>query len=311
MGIVVAGAAGRVGSAAARRLLESGADVTAIVRDQGKTASLAAAGARVVQGSLEDEEFVTKATRGADALFWMTPLKRDSDDVWGCQRRQGRIGAAAIRANRIAHVVNLSSAGAQSAARTGLLAGLHDVEEELNAAAENITHLRPGMFYETHLPELAAAQATGRFFAPISPHTAMPHVGAQDVGEVAADELLHRERHGRRVRGVHGPADLSYEVIAYVFSVLLGKKIEFARIPREAAIDALMKAGYSHNAAAAVVETYAAREDGRLVVAELRMADTTTLTTFAEFLRTHMEGSGAVIAPPPAGPTQRPKRRAA
>jgi hypothetical protein len=53
-------------------------------------------------------------------------------------------------------VVNLSSIGAYLDSGAGPISGLHDVELLLSEACDNITHFRPGFFFENLLMQFDA-----------------------------------------------------------------------------------------------------------------------------------------------------------
>lgn len=69
MRIVLTGATGFIGSHVARRLLDRGDEVVAIVRDPDRATDLAARGAELVAGDLTDKGSMRPAFDGADALF--------------------------------------------------------------------------------------------------------------------------------------------------------------------------------------------------------------------------------------------------
>ena len=69
MRIVLTGATGFIGGHVARRLLDRGDDVVAIVRDPDRAADLAALGAELVRGDVTDKDSMRPAFDGADALF--------------------------------------------------------------------------------------------------------------------------------------------------------------------------------------------------------------------------------------------------
>ena len=73
--VLVVGATGKQGGAAARHLLASGWQVRALVRDtQGAPASrLAAAGARLVRGDMDDTASLAAAMRGVYGVFSVQP----------------------------------------------------------------------------------------------------------------------------------------------------------------------------------------------------------------------------------------------
>lgn len=69
MNVFVTGATGWVGSAVVADLLEAGHQVTGLARSAEKAAILAASGATVVQGTLDDHELLRRAASDADAVI--------------------------------------------------------------------------------------------------------------------------------------------------------------------------------------------------------------------------------------------------
>jgi uncharacterized protein YbjT (DUF2867 family) len=185
MNIAVATPAGHVGGAVADYLLDFGGfnNITLLCRRPEKLQSLVDRGAKVAVGSQEDADYLTRATRKMDALYWATPPGYGSDDVRAFQNRLGQAAATAIRANKIPRVVNLSSVGANMATGAGPVSGLHDVEEMLNEAAENITHLRPGFFFENLLWQMDTIRKWGRISLPLSGSARYPMIATRDIGQ--------------------------------------------------------------------------------------------------------------------------------
>ena len=242
-------------------------------------------GAEMAIGSQDDADYLVKATRGVDALFWATPPGYGSDDVRAFQNRLGRAAAMAIRTNRIPRVVNLSSIGAHLDAGVGPINGLHDVEGLLNEAATHITHLRPGFFFENLLWQLDSIRKWGCISLPLSGDRRYPMLATRDIGRVAAARLASRGWIGHFVGELHGPADLSFDEVAGILTDVLGRKIEFVKSDREETRRAMLENAMSENAVDLLLEMYEAVEAGRLRSIEPRSARTTTPTTLAEFAR--------------------------
>lgn len=74
--ILVTGATGNQGGATARRLLAGGRPVRALVRDSAApaAAALAAAGAELVRGDLDNLASLAQALDGAAAVFGVPPV---------------------------------------------------------------------------------------------------------------------------------------------------------------------------------------------------------------------------------------------
>jgi uncharacterized protein YbjT (DUF2867 family) len=85
-------------------------------------------------GDQRDADYVAEATRDIEAIFWVHPNDWSLPDPNADAERTGTGLAAAIRQNRIARVVFLSSVGAEIRHGAGFLDGLARIEERLDAA---------------------------------------------------------------------------------------------------------------------------------------------------------------------------------
>ena len=285
MRIAVTAPTGNVGRPLVARLLEAGADLVLLARHPGKLAHAATRGAAVRTGSLQDAAFVAEATRGADVLFWLTPPHYAAPDLRAYYGGLGRHAAAAIEANRIPRVVHLSSLGAQLERGTGPILGLHDVEKILDAACPNVTHLRPGSFFQNYLWQVPSMKGMGAIFMPVAGSTRGPMVDTRDIAAVAAERLLDSGWTGRSTRGLHGPADLTYDEAAAIISSATGRRVAHVQVTPEQAREELVGMGMSPGTVDAMLELDRAMNDGTLVSEEPRSPETTTPTTLADFAR--------------------------
>lgn len=283
MRIVVSTPTGNVGRAAVDRLLQSDAEVVVIHREPERLGHLEARGAYVRQGSLDNEEALTRATGGADGLLWVTPTVTNAINLRASQNQFGVAAADAIRANGIPRVVNISSVGAQHDAGTGPIAGLHDVEEMLDATGASVLHLRAAYFFENYIPQAQVIRAMGAIMLPIAGDQALPMIAARDIGVVAAEALLDNTWAGTSVRGLHGPADLTFNEAAEAIGAAAGRNIGHSEVDELQARMGLSMLGCSHDVIEATLEMYHAIETGHLVAAEPRMPETTTPTTIVEW----------------------------
>jgi uncharacterized protein YbjT (DUF2867 family) len=166
----------------------------------------------------------------------------------------------------------------------GPINGLHDVEKRLDDAADNVTHLRPGFFFENLLWQVDSIRDQGRFSWPISGSLRCPMIATRDIGAAAAQRLVDQKWIGHCVRELHGPADLSYDEVAGILSKALGRKIVYVQGDRMELRQFLLDSAVSENAADLMLELYDAVETGRLRPIQPRSADTTTPTTLLEFV---------------------------
>jgi nucleoside-diphosphate-sugar epimerase len=87
MRVFMTGATGWIGSAAADELLASGHEVVGLARSEGSAAKLAAKGAGVLRGSLEDLDSLRRGATGADAVVYLAN-KHDWADPAGNNRTE-------------------------------------------------------------------------------------------------------------------------------------------------------------------------------------------------------------------------------
>ena len=283
MRIVVSTPTGNIGSVVADRLLDAGADVVAVHRDPEKVEDLAARGAQIHEGSLDDAVALGSALLGADALLWVTPNDVKAESVRASQNAFGEVVSAAVRAAGTPRVVNISSIGAQHDEGTGPVAGLHDVEEMLDASGAAVLHLRPAYFFENYVVQVDAIKAMGSIMLPVSGSKSLPMIATRDIGAVAADKLLDDGWSESSILGLHGPNDLTFDEAADTISAAIGRRVPHTTIDEMQARMGLSMLGLSQNVIDTMVEMYQAIESGHMSSAELRTEETTTPTTLAEW----------------------------
>lgn len=259
----VAGATGRVGSAATAALLDAGADARVLARDPGRAAGWARRGAEVVRADLADRPGLTATFTGADGAFVLLPFDLTAPDLDAYARTLTAAVAGAVRDSGVPHVVVLSSGGADLPSGTGPIAGLHHLEEALRATGAVVTAVRPGHFQEKVADVVDLARTTGTY--PVLAASAdVPHplVATRDVGTAVAAALLAPPARDE-VLDVLGPAATEREVAA-VLGAALGRDLDVVVVPEDAWAATLVEAGLPPHAAASVAELYRADDHGLL-----------------------------------------------
>lgn len=274
---------GTIGRKVSEALLDAGASLTLISRSADKVAALAARGAKVVEGSIDDAAALRSAFAGADTLFWVTPpAGRPDYNEWtvGAARQAAELAREA----GIRSVVVLSSVGAHTGRGTGPVGVMLEVEDAFRGALPDVTVLRPGFFMENFFRDLATIRGMGKIFSPIPADKKVPMVATADIAAAAAAALLD-PTHGHRVLGLHGPEDLTYSEAAAILSDAWGRPVEYVQVRVEDARQGMLGAGLPAHAADIFCEMYQAIVDGRMDPAEPRTAATTTKTPLASFFR--------------------------
>ena len=190
MKYVITGGAGNISKPLVLQLLKAGHAVTVTGRSAENLKELTDAGATAAVGTVEDLAFLTKIFKGADAVYTMVPPN------WAAVQWKQWIGnagenyAAAIRANGITHVVNLSSIGADLPDGCGPVSGLYKVEQALNASGAAVKHLRPSYFFSNFLGNAAMVKhmnIIGSNFG--GDGFKLPMSSTDDIAAVAFEEL--------------------------------------------------------------------------------------------------------------------------
>lgn len=271
---------GNIGRAVAQQLLAAQHDVRILSRTPEKAADLVAAGAELVTGSMDDADAVRALVDGVDAVFWVSPPTfRDDFFDWVAATSEQ---AARIVSDAGAKVVLLSSVGAQVPAGTGPIASLHLMENAFRASVADVTVLRPAYFAENFFGSLSTIVGEGVLYHAAPEALRMPIVATRDIAAVAVAELLAGPS-GHRVRGVHGPEDLTFAEAAAQIGAGIGRQVTAVAIPPSALEQALLGAGLPPLGASLYAEMFDAMHTGVLAYAEERTAETTTPTTIRAF----------------------------
>src|SRR5579872_126962 len=132
MKITLTGSLGNISKPLAEILIKNGHEVTIISSDPKKQVSIEAMGAKAAIGSVSDIAFLGNAFKDADAIYTMVPPNWGVSNYRQYIAETGKKYREAIRASGVQRVINLSSIGAHLSGGTGPIAGLYDVEHELN-----------------------------------------------------------------------------------------------------------------------------------------------------------------------------------
>jgi uncharacterized protein YbjT (DUF2867 family) len=217
---VILGASGNTGSIVADFLLSKGKKVRVVGRDSGRLQRFVLLGAEAVTATLSDAPALTKALSGARAAYLMLPPAKSREE----QERDSDAIAQAMQESGLRYAVHLSSYGAQVAEGVGPVSGLHSSEQKLNAIdGSNVLHLRAAYFMENSLAAIGMIHGMGIFGNALLPDLKIPMVATRDVGDYAAQRLLHLDFSGKQTRELLGERDLSMAEATAVIARGIGK----------------------------------------------------------------------------------------
>jgi uncharacterized protein YbjT (DUF2867 family) len=279
---VVTGATGNTGSIVADALLAAGNKVRVVGRDAVRLQRFVREGAEAFTGNMSDAAALTKAFSGARAAYLMLPPVKSRED----QERQSDAIAKAVKESGLRFAVHLSSYGAHVPEGTGPVAGLHCSEQKLNSISGlNLLHLRAAYFMENNLAASSMIQGMGIFGHALLPDLKLPMIATRDVGDYAAQRLLHLDFSGKQTRELLGERDLSMTEATAVIARRIGKPdLRYEQLPYDHVQQALTKMGIPPKTAALYIEMYKAINEGVLAAQGPRSPENTTPTSFEQFV---------------------------
>jgi uncharacterized protein YbjT (DUF2867 family) len=221
MTILVIGATGRVGRHVAEQLVARDASVRVLTRDPTKAAF--PAGVDVAKGDLLDIDSLRAAFVGVRTLFLLNA-------VTGDEFTQAIVTLNVAREAGVDRVVYLSVFDADRAVNVPHFAVKSGAERMLEAMNFGATILRPTYFIDNEAMVKDVILQHGVYPMPIG-GKGVAMVDARDIAEVAAIELIRRDRAPGRLPietiNVVGPETLTGEDVAAIWSDILGRPVAY------------------------------------------------------------------------------------
>lgn len=231
--ILVTGATGQQGGATARELLAAGHKVRAMTRkpDSDAAKAIAALGAEVVQGNLDDVDSLKAAMDGAWGVFAV-------QNTWEAGVEQEEVqGIRQVEVAKAVGVPHYVYTSVQSAERnTGI--PHFDNKGRVEAAVEaagfpSYVILQPVFFMDNLLtPWFKPAIDEGNLAVGISPDTPLQMVAVTDIGKYGKLAFeQHAELNGRRI-GIAGD-ELTMPATAEIIAEYAGHPVAHFQVPIE------------------------------------------------------------------------------
>ena len=221
MTILVTGATGRVGRHVVDQLVARNADVRVLVRNPAKANF--APSVEAVRGEMLDIDALRSAFDGVRTLFLLNAVAGD-------EFTQAILALNIAREAGVERVVYLSVFDAERAVNVPHFAVKFGAERMLEAMGFSATILRPAYFIDNEVMIQDVIFNYGAYPMPIgSKGVAM--VDARDIAEVAAIELVRRDRASEKLPNetinLVGPDTLTGTDLAAIWSDILGRRIVY------------------------------------------------------------------------------------
>ncbi len=242
MKVVVTTPTGNIGSKIVKNLVVARIRPVVIARDPAKIDAAYHPYLDIIQGDLLDGKSLAAATKGADALFWLSPPLYGQSNPVGHYERLGQAAVEAIQTEGIARVIHLSSVGGEHTSGIGLISGLARNEVALNTTSAAIRHLRAGFFFENFLMQLEAIK-NGQYYTNVPLDHPTTFIATQDIADHATGWLLQSGWTDQEVRFVTGLNALTTREAVAQVSEGLGRTITPIEIPDAAVRETLIAQG--------------------------------------------------------------------
>jgi NAD(P)H dehydrogenase (quinone) len=227
----IAGLTGKVGGAAAQKLLDAGHTVRTLARDPQKATGWVRQGADVREGNLTDAAQLAAALEGVQGAFLMQPTPAAVSPDFPEAKALNASFAEALRQSPVPRLVALSSIGSQQTSGLGNITQTHLLEEALGDISFPTAFIRAGAFIENNLSGLERAGSTGWFDSFLQPtDRKVQMVATADIGAEVARRLTG-DWSGKTIvelGSLYSPDDL-----AQAMSEVLGRAVQARPIPRE------------------------------------------------------------------------------
>ncbi len=221
MTILVIGATGRVGRHVVDQLIQRDAQVRVLTRDPAKAAF--PVGVEVMQGDLLDIVALRAAFSGVSTVFLLNA-------VTGDEFTQAILTLNVAREAGVDRVVYLSVFDADRAVNVPHFAVKSGAERMLAAMGFGATILRPTYFIDNEVMVKDVILQHGVYPIPVGGR-GVAMVDARDIAEVAAIELIRRERapHTLPIETINlvGPETLTGVDVAAIWSDVLGRTVTY------------------------------------------------------------------------------------
>ncbi|MBV6855221.1 NmrA/HSCARG family protein [Xanthomonas campestris pv. mirabilis] len=222
MSILVTGATGTVGSLVTQGLADAGAQVKALVRQQGKRSF--PAGVTEVVADLTDVASMRAALASVRTLFLLNAVTPD-------EVTQALIALNLAKEAGIERIVYLSVIHADTYTNVPHFTGKHTVERMIESLEIPATILRPAYFMQNEGMVQQTITEYGLYPMPIGAQ-GIAMIDARDIADIAVVELLRRDRADgplpRVTLDLVGPQALTGVDAAKIWSAALGREIAYA-----------------------------------------------------------------------------------
>ncbi len=232
--ILVTGATGQQGGAAARHLLKDGWKVRALVRDENKDAAkeLKKLGAELFTGDMADPSSIKKALEGVYGIFNVQNFWQHGYEG---ELKQAIIVIEASKKAGVKHFVMSSVGGADRNTKIPHFEVKFEAEKLIKSLDLPFTIIRPVFFMENFNTWFKPTESDGKLTLnmAIKKDTKLQIIAVDDIGAITAMIFDDPEKYIGKEIEIAGD-ELTLEEMADRFSKALGKEVLYNELPVDA-----------------------------------------------------------------------------
>jgi uncharacterized protein YbjT (DUF2867 family) len=280
--LVITSPTGQIGRQVLDRVLDHSEPIRVIARDPDRLPTRVRKRVDVVQGSHGDPDVVDYAFAGANAVFWLVPPDSQAAGPEVAYLDFTLPACDSFKNQQVERVVGISALGRGVIDNAGYVSASLAMDDLIASTGVSYRALTMPSFMDNLLWQVEPIKNQGAFFSPISADRKMPTCATRDIAATAATLLLDNSWNGVGSVPVLGPEDLSLNEMAQIMSEVLGRSIDYQRIPFDAYKAQFTDRGMSEGMAQGMVDMMAAKNAG-LDNAEPRTAQASTPTSFRQW----------------------------
>lgn len=236
--VLVIGATGRQGGAVARKLLEKGHHVRALIRNKEshKAKELEKLGAQLVKGDMGDIFSLQKAMKEVDAVFAMTtPYEKGIN----FEIKSGFLIEFAVNTTGVKHFVFSSVASSDQNTKIPHFESKYKIETHIQTVDTPYTIIRPVYFMENFSsPRVLSRIKEGKISMAMSPDRKLQMISLEDLASMVVFILENRENFLKTTIEIASD-EISGKEIAEILSRVTGVHTEY----RELSYDSIIARG--------------------------------------------------------------------
>ncbi len=229
--ILVTGATGKQGGAAARHLASRGWHVRILTRDPNKpeVINLGRLGMEVFKGNIEDKNSVLKAAGGVYGIFSVQALDQGLD----AEIRQGKIMADVAKECKVKHFVYNSVGSANQDTGIPHFESKWQIEQYIHSLGLPATIFRPVWFMENFLwPQFRDTILKGTLSMPLKSEKTLQMISVDNIGGFVAEAFEDPQKFIGREIDIAGD-ELDMSQVAQMLGKIIDREVKYVEMPIE------------------------------------------------------------------------------